>query len=618
MHFKTISVYFVLFFDVLNKLMLKKSLIFTLILLIQFMNQVHARDYSYNLTWLRPNDHTFVVELLTQKQAGDFTIFQIPAWRPGRYMLQNYSASISHFVAEDESGKKLSWDKIDKDSWKVKNPASAKLKITYRYYANQIDAGSTFMGATQAYINPSNLFMHVKDDLDSPCTLEMPKMPNDWKSATALKVISKNKFSAESYHDFVDAPSIFSPTLKQFQFKVLDADIYVHFQGKYNATPEDEKKLIETLSKTIKEQAAIFGGLPLKYYHFIFQILPFNIRHAVEHKYCSMYAMPETSTKSGGGFSEVYSICSHEFWHLWNVKRIRPAAMWPYDYQKEAYTSLPWFTEGFTSFYQDLALTRSGIYTPAEFFDLQAANITDMESMYATEVVSCGMCSYDTWLVTSPFAHPNHNVSFYDLGQRVGLLLDFQIRIDTKGAKSLDDVYRHLFKNCYEKNQGVPEDGVLKACETVTGKSYADFFAKYINGTEKLPYKEIFGQMGLKFESKDMTDLGSRMIGIESFDRSSGKAVIRAISPKSDGAEAGLGNKDVILSIDNQDVNGQNVESFFYNLKNGQTLKMKVMSEYETKEITVKFTDKYIPKEYSLKIDKENDLLKGFLKSQVK
>ena len=583
------------------------------------------RTYYYTLGWERPNEHNYQVSFTTEKSAGEVTNFRIPAWRPGRYILQNFASSISRFKAVDEAGKTLSWKKTDKDTWQIKNPSGKKITISYIFYANILDAGSSILTPGQAYFNPANLFMYVEENYDAPCTLEIKNLPADWKIASALlKTEQRNVLRAESYHDFIDSPTILSPTLKQFSFQVEGVNYYVHFQGKYGATPEDERGYVDQVTKIIREQAAIFGGkVPLKEYHFIYQLCSFRIRHAVEHTYSSMYALPENVAEANSKFGGLMSITSHEFWHLWNVKRIRPAALVPYQYRTEAYTGMHWFTEGVTSYYTDLALVRGGIYSRQDFLNLASDLFQGLENSHAATVVSCVHSSFDSWLTTSNYVNPYHRISFYDLGHRSGMLLDLKLIAMTNGKVRLDDVFVDLYNTYYAKGAGYPEDGVQKSAEKLTGKSLQSFFDDYVNGTKAIDYQEFLSPFGIETVIESEKNASYRTIGIDKMDFAMGETIIGMIRPGSDAADAGLCDKDIVKEINGKPVGSIQPEDFFAQLKLNSTFTIKVISEGKEKVAEVKYTGKTHPKTLDLKISEkltpsQKQNLDAWLNSRVK
>ena len=328
-----------------------------------FSQGINSQDYRFTIAWPAPQTHEFLVTLTTAPAAGASTVFQLPAWRPGRYILQDYAAGVSHFEALDPGRQPLAREKRDIHSWRVDNPGSGPVTIRYSFFANVMDAGSSMLNLEQAYFNGINLFMHVEDRYDVPCTLTVNGLPDGWKAATALHRVdgTDNVFSAPGYHDLVDSPTIFSPDLLTFEFQIDGVDYFVHFQGNFNAGEAGEALIRQDFPKIIREQAAIFGGVPLQEYHFIYQLVPQRMGHAVEHKYSSCYALYDALAASAASLPRIYGVTSHEFFHLWNVKRIRPAALWPYDYQLIPYTRLHWWTEGVTDYYTHLTPVRAGM-----------------------------------------------------------------------------------------------------------------------------------------------------------------------------------------------------------------------------------------------------------------
>lgn len=566
-----------------------------------------AQDYKYTLEWDNPASHLYQISLTTSGANGPFSDFQIPAWRPGRYYLQDYAAAVSDFSAVDAEGKSLSWKKTDNHTWQVANPASGSITIRYRYYANTMDAGSSVLNTAEAYFNPVNMFMHVRDRYDVECLLNVPSMPTDWKSATALrKVVGQhNAFIASDYHEFVDSPTILSPTIKTLHSRIGETDFYYHFQGEFPDDKATEDAYQENIGKMIREQAAIFGGLPLKEYHFIYHLLPFNIGHAVEHKNSASFAMPATVAQSPQAIGRLNSISSHEFFHLWNVKRIRPAVMWPYNYQEEAHTTLHWFTEGVTDYYTSLTLTRCGYYARETYYKILSRTITSLENNYASKVVSPSQSSFDSWLERSDYQVPYRRISYYTLGTRVGLLLDLEIRRRTEGKLSFDDVFRQMWKDFYEKDKGVGEEDVRKTVEAVTGSDWKAFFQKYVDGTESMDYHELFAPYGLDVLVKDQEGLGLECIGIRRTEKTDYGLYIHSVKPGSDAARAGLGGQDIIAKIQGEKALEWDAKAFFANSKTSVDLEMEVLRASGPTTVRVNWTGNDIPKTYAIKAAKK-------------
>jgi predicted metalloprotease with PDZ domain len=565
-----------------------------------------AAGIDYTLRWSAPNEHTYIIEMRFARQPGATTDLKMPLWRPGRYITQDFAAAVYDFSARDGNQKPLNWQKTDKDTWRVKNPPAGDITVTYRCYANTQDAGSSWLDRNIAYFNPSNIFMCIAGGYDLPCKLTVPDLPDNWKTASALQTTAaRNIFTAATYHDFIDSPTIFSPDLKQFQFDFRGVKYYIHFQGKYTAPAGAEDTLIAAIKSIVAEQTAIIGELPIKYYHFIYLLLPFQIRHAVEHAYSAMFAMPEELGASAESLRGLFSITSHEFWHLWNVKRIRPAAMWPYDYSRPQFTTLHWFTEGVTDYYTDLALVRGKIITPEQYFENWCKALTALENSYAARNVSPAQASFDSWLAPSNYAVPFLRTSYYALGERVGLILDLEIRKLTNNQKSLDDVMRDLYVTYYKKNLGVPEYGVQQSVEKLTGKSFETFFQKYVHGVEPIDWNSFLKPFGLEYKVTLNPGYDFNQIGISRLDfgRDRSSALVSSVIIGSDAAAAGLSDDDIITKINNKPLasfTAEDLTNLFKALKPGDAIQLEVQSFDGRRSITVNYTGKNIPKKVTL------------------
>ncbi len=576
-------------------------------------------EFLYNLSWSNPATHLYQISLRVDKDQGEWTSFHMPLWRPGRYITQDFAASISDFGAMSEDNSPLGWKKQDKDTWLVKNPASGKITISYQAYAATQDAGSSYLCAEYAYFNPSNLFMYVGNRLNEACTLKVESLSQDWKAGTALKRAERhNEFFADSYHDFIDSPTIFSSNLRSLQKRIGEVDYFFHFQGNYAGGLSAENAFLNGVEKIILEQVAIFGKAPMNQYHFLYLFFPSGIRHAVEHSYSSCYALPKESMKDASSVTSMFAITSHEFWHLWNVKRIRPAALWPYRYDEEQYTSLHWFTEGVTDYYADLILARAGLISRNAFFAEISETLNSLENSYAAKKISPAQSSFDSWLSPSAYADPHLKTSYYPLGYRVGLLIDLQIRAQTGGRKSLDDVMRFLFANFYENNLGVPESGIQEAIEKVSGKDWKSFFAAYVEGVNPIPYADFFDAIGLSCKVEEKSELTWEKIGLDRVERGPYGMYVHSVVPGSCASLAGIGDKDLILSLNGQDLSG--AENILRKVDEGDTLSLVFLSNGESKEVSLTCTmlemrKRFILAEKENSSEKEKNMLDGWLQS---
>ena len=523
-----------------------------------------AQSYQYELTWPQPETHYFEIKLTTQPEPGESTLFQLPRWRPGRYELMNYAAGITSFKAENENGEVLEWRKVAPSDWKVDNPSDGNIVISYKFYANVMDAGSSVLNEEQAYFNGINLFMHVQGRYELPCELRVPDLPSHWKVASALEFDASEKvFQADDYHQLVDAPTILSPTLRTLRFEENKVNYFIHYQGNLAVGEPGENLIIENTKAIVREQSALFNGVPFNAYHFIFEFVPEMIGHAVEHSNSSCYVLAEAFTHDTSRFNLLYNVISHEFFHLWNVKRIRPAALWPYNYQSEPFTGLHWFTEGVTSYYADLILVRSGIISRQHYYKSLAGITSQMENSYAEKSISPYQASIDSWLQGSNYSHPDLGISYYSLGHRLGILLDLTIRARTQGDKGLDDVFKLLFSQYYKQDMGIPENGIQKACEEISGTSFQDFFDSHITGTEQIDYKTLFASAGLSFEKKLDAGAGLENLGVRGSKFTGDTITIGRIIPGSDAMLSDLKEGMIITAVNGKPFQEKSLESYF-------------------------------------------------------
>ncbi|MCS7188419.1 MAG: PDZ domain-containing protein [Bacteroidia bacterium] len=520
-----------------------------------------ASPISYRISWEPSLRYTYIVEIVLTPSKGKYTDIALPAWRPGRYVLQNYAAAVSHFSAWDAKGVPLSWRKVTKDTWRIQNPAKGSLRISYRFYARQLDAGSSYINEELVYINPINLLMYAVGRLEEACELVLPKLPLNWKVATALPQIAHGHFRARDYHELVDCPLVAAPVLRQETITCDGVKLYVHFWGEVGA--KSLTGFLSDLCRIVQVQKRIWGGkLPLKEYHFIYLLVPFSIRHAVEHENCAMFVLPQEGANSEESLKSFLGISAHEFFHVWNVKRLRPAALWPYRYDKEYYTSLHWLTEGVTDYYTSLTLLRAGILSVEEFWRRLSLELSQIENSFAYRLFSPAELSIDSWLSTSIYRPPHFQGSFYAAGKRVGFLLDMVLRRETKGKVCLDSLLQYLYELYYERGRGIPEDGVEKAAIQLGGPFLKKFFADYVWGREAPPYEELLAGLPLEVrcEQKPFPDWGK--LGLVRL-RSEGEGLrVEELVPGSLAEKVGIEVGDILLTLNEQNV--KQIDSTFW------------------------------------------------------
>ena len=446
----------------------------------------------YVLSWADPHERLFDVAV-TFTAPDDEPRLHLPVWRPGRYLVQNYAANVREWTAGD----RRIW-KDGKSSWRVDARRGEEFTVRYRYYAGVLDAGSSFLQHDEAYVNGSNLFMLVDGLRHEPHSLAV-EAPATWPIETQLER-GNAIFHARDYDHLIDSPIIAAERMTRHSFEESGATIHLIFRDDDGI---DTRQYVEPMRAIVAAQAALFGGLPLREYRFLYQAR--NAWHGVEHEAsCSIIVRRSAllgAGKGDEGYDHLLSISSHEFFHLWNVKRIVPAAFVPYNYWSETPTRLLWVMEGVTSYYGDLLLLRAGVWDEKRYLQHLEDEIETYESTPAKAHLSLAQASYDAWLMEPAQMHDRSNAaySFYTKGELVAALLDITIRLRTDGASSLDDVMQLLWEEYGKAGRGLEEDGFERMVNRVA--DVGDFFARYVDGTEELPYSELFAAAGIAMKS---------------------------------------------------------------------------------------------------------------------
>jgi predicted metalloprotease with PDZ domain len=499
----------------------------------------------YRISWNEPHDHLFDIGITFKARAAE-TALTLPAWRPGRYLIQNYAANVREWSATGKRARPLEIRKTAKSSWLVRAEPGETVSVRYRYFAGVLDAGSSFLDETEAYFNGSNLFMMVADRRGEPLALEI-HTPAGWDVETQL-ARRGDAWLARDYDHLIDSPAIVSPSIRRHVFEESGATIHLVFQ---NADGISTETFVDPLRKIVREQAALFGGLPLRDYRFLFHVG--DRWHGVEHEDSSSIILRRDallgSSAGDDGWEQTLSIASHELFHLWNVKRILPAAFSPYDYSRETPTRLLWAMEGITSYYGDLSLVRAGVWSAERYLEHLAREIEILESAPARAHLSLAQASFDAWLQEPAAMHdrPNAFYSFYTKGELVAALLDLEIRVRTGDRSSLDHVMKALWNEYGAPRRGLPEYGIEKIVRKVTKSDFSDFFARYVEGTELLPYEEAFAAAGLSLR-REPRNPGRRSLGVRLRSRDGGLH-LDAVMEGGAGRRAGLLAGDELLAV---------------------------------------------------------------------
>ena len=498
----------------------------------------------------------------------------LPTWTPGWYTVENYYKNVLRFRITDASGKILPHTMSKKQTWNVDTKGIREIKVDYDYRATVLALNQAKITDDFAFFTGIELFLQAEGHRDEPSTVHF-SIPAGWNIITALKDTNDPKtFTAANYDVLVDAPV----EMGKFDVTKFEVEGKPHYfvanpAGTFNA--EKSQKFTEMLAKVAQADSAMFGGLPYeKYVYFYFFAPPeSNASGALEHlnSFVSFAPSGDVATPE-----MIIGTAAHEFFHLWNVKRIRPAEMWPYDYSRENETPLLWVSEGFTNYYGLRATYRAGITSEKDFLARTAGAVSGVENTEARNYISPAESSVSTWVgYDSPTAF---SISYYTQGQNLGALLDLSIRNDTDGRSSLDDVMRSLFNDFYKRGRGFTTEDMISIINRLTKKDYHDFYRRYVFGTEVPDYGKIFGYAGYQLDKKTQQ---APVFGFGARNRNGGLTIL-SIEPGSPAAAAGLKIGDVITKI-----NGQDARSTPFDQLAGKTVKLSVRRGAREEDLTM-------------------------------
>ncbi|SNC77517.1 Predicted metalloprotease, contains C-terminal PDZ domain [Hymenobacter gelipurpurascens] len=509
------------------------------------------------------NPLTFYLQIqMTYEVAANATQaleLQLPAWRPGRYELQNFAQKLQHVVIEDAaSGEVLAARKITKDRWQVTDAAGKTVRVRYNFYAHQMDAGGSWLDETQLYLNPVQALFYIEGRQQEACQLALD-LPEGWQLACGLPQSGPNTLQAQNFDHLADSPLIASPTLQYRNYEVDGLPFYIWIQGE---CPVDWPRLVADFRAFSQEQLALFGGFPASDYHFLNQILPYKHYHGVEHLNSTVIVLgPAELLMTEGLYKELLGVSCHELFHAWNIKSIRPIEMQPYDYARENYFRTCFIAEGITTYYGEYLLARAGVRTAAQYF--QELNIVLRKHFddYGRYHLSVADASMDLWLDGYKPGVPDRKVSVYHKGALVALLLDLTLRQLSNHKRSLDDVMRRLWEEFGKTGLGYTEDDYTRIVKEVAGRDMQAYFDKFIYGTAPLeePLNRVLGFVGCRLHIEQNASASEGIYGFRTVVKNE-RTEVTDILPDAPAALALTVDDEIVA------VNGRRVDMNLHNL----------------------------------------------------
>lgn len=520
----------------------------------------------------QPQSHLFEVTLYVQGWRESLLNLKMPVWTPGSYLVREYAKHLQDFSADTgDQQHPLPSRKLSKNHWQIETTNVSEITVRYRVFANELSVRTNHLDATHGYFNGAALFFFIPGFEQQPIRVTIVPPNPHWQVTTPLPPVLEvaNTFEAKDFDTLVDSPfEVGSQQL--YHFEVLDKPHQLAIWGQGNADPE---RIIEDTKKIIEVEAQLFGGLPYERYVFLLHLAATGFG-GLEHKEACSLIYPRFGFRTKDKYNRFLQLVAHEFFHLWNVKRIRPKALETFDYKQENYTTSLWFCEGTTSYYDLVIPLRAGIYEAKTFLEGLGKEITQLQTTPGRMVQPLSESSFDAWikLYRRDANSNNSQISYYLKGELVSFLLDLLIRSRHDNKRSLDDLMRLMWERFGKEEIGYTPQQLREAIESVAQTDLSNFFNRYIDGTDELPFDEYLEPFGLQVSSVEAEEpvphLGMNVKAEH------GKEVIQFVEANSPAEAAGINAGDELLAIDGFRVSADQLSDRLKDYKPGDTIEL--------------------------------------------
>jgi len=534
---------------------------------------------SYEVSFPQPQTHLFDVKLQVSQWEADTLEINFPVWTPGSYVVREYARHIQQLTAYNTNNQQsLDLQKKRKNSWQINTEQTDTITIDYQVYANELTVRTNHLNDHHGYFNGAALFFYIPGLTNQPIEITIVPPTNDWKVTTPLPAVEgkSNTFIADHFDRLVDSPfEIGSHDV--YNFDVLGKPHQLAISGKGNANPE---QLIPDIKKIVIAESKIYQELPYDHYIFLLHQAASGFG-GLEHKNCCSLIYPRFGFRASEQYNRFMQLVAHEFFHLWNVKRIRPKALESFDYSQENYTTALWFAEGTTSYYDTLIPLRAGIYNARTCLDHFGKDITRFLTTPGRKVQPLAESSFDAWikLYRRDSNSDNNQISYYLKGELVSLLLDLFIRHKHNNERSLDDVMRSLWEQFGKPEIGYTNEQLQSVLESVAETNLTDFLNTYLHTTEELPLAEYLQPFGLQLTPTKDED-PAPYLGMKVTQQNSA-TMIKFVDAESPAGEVGIDAGDELLAIDGIRVNADQVSERLKDYQAGDTLHLSIFHQDE-------------------------------------
>lgn len=560
---------------------------FILILFMAFSTRATAQSsIKFDVSFSEPQAHYAEIQMQINGISKKFIDVKMPVWTPGSYLVREYARHAESVAACDEDGNLLEVKKINKNTWRISSNHLDKVVFNYRLYGFEVSVRTNFIDDSHAFLSPAATFMYVDGMLDHPAEVSIHPHANWSKVSTGLEKVEGSEFTyyAPDFDILFDSP-IEIGNQEIFTFMASGVE---HEVAMVNAGDYDKETLIRDYTIVIEESTRIFGVNPNKRYVFI-------VHHfrsgggGLEHLNSTVLGASRATYQNSRLYTNFMALVAHEYFHLWFVKRIRPIELGPFNYDEENYTTALWVMEGFTSYYDNLIMRRTGLMDERTYLGMLQADFDAVENRAGNDVQPVALASWDAWIkyYRQDENSANSSVSYYNKGALLAMLMDVKIVAETNGKHSLDDVMKAAYHEFYiEKQRGFEEHELEALIEQVTGVSVAEIF-QMAHTVEKIDYNQYLNKVG--YHVSDLSE-GTNVsdLGINSSVQN-GRVMVTSVLRGGSGWDGGINVRDEIIAINGNrvDIGGRELNSMLLQNKVGDNITVMVTRDGLIREFTI-------------------------------
>lgn len=541
---------------------------------------------DFVVSFKEPKAHYVEVEMTLVGLSTGPVDLKMPAWTPGSYLIREFARHVEQLTVSDEHHRSIDVEKTEKNTWRVINPSNTTI-VRYRVYGFERSVRTNFIDESHAFLSSAATFLYVHQHIHLPATVKVV-LPDNWaKISTGLIPFpdQKNTYSAENFDILYDSPL----EIGNQDTWTFDAAGIPHEFAMVGTAEYDKERLSEDIRKIVDVETAIWGTNPNDYYLFITHNHQ-NAHGGLEHLNSTVLATSRDNYRSTSGYTNFLSLIAHEYFHLWHVKRLRPDALGPFDYERENYTRLLWIFEGFTAYYDNLIIRRCGFFNEGEYLAALATDFNAVLNRPGHQVQSAAQASFDAWIkhYRPDENSPNTSISYYNKGAMLAAILDIYILAMTDGRKRLDQVLQAAYNQYYIiENRGVTETEFQEVAEQVAGVSLQAIFTA-AHDTEELDYNAYFNLVGYQLVD-DSAGNTAPNIGIKCISQD-GRLIVKSVERDSAAWQDGLNVDDEIIAFNRLrvDPDGRELDALLKRRQIGDHIEFLISRDGLTTEIPVR------------------------------